>query len=66
MQICILVSVVMLSVTMLNVVVPISFIIVGVNEKVGQFVMALKSIYNKKFLYWNKKIFLNAAQRLNQ
>ncbi len=51
-------SVVVLSVAMLNVVVPISFIIVGVNEKVWQFVMALKSIYNKKiYLFEKKNIF---------
>ncbi len=70
MQIYILLSVVMPRVEMLNVVVPISFIIVGVNEKVWKFLMALKSIDNKKLIYlkniyfwtqhkgWtNKKIF---------
>ncbi len=45
----VMLSVITLSVAMLNVVVPISFIIEDVNEKVLQFLMALKSIYNKNF-----------------
>ncbi len=62
----VMLSVIMPSVEILNVVVPISLIIVCVNEKVWQFVMALKSIDNKKIYLFKKNVFLNAAQRLNQ
>jgi hypothetical protein len=43
-----------------------SLIIEGTTGKVSQFIMPLKSIYNKKICFKNKNVFLNIAKRLTQ